>query len=74
MAMTIFAGLIIVFGGVFVWVAATTHGHDSSRATGTPSFIGDMRRRMLASAADPEELAHLKELDQLELHRRHLIC
>ena len=74
MAMTIFVGLIIVFGSVFVWVVATTPGHGSRRTAGAPSFIGDMRRRMLASAADPEELAYLKELDQLELHRRHLIC
>ena len=39
-----------------------------------PYDVERMRREMLASATDDEELAYLKELDAIDLHRRHLIC
>ena len=33
-----------------------------------------LRRELLASAKDEQELEYLKELDALDLYRRHLIC
>jgi hypothetical protein len=33
-----------------------------------------LRRQMIDDAETEEERAYLKEMDRLELHRRHLVC
>jgi len=65
--------IVVVLAGAYVaWVAVITGALTSNARS--PLDVEQKRREMLASARSPEELAYLKELDRLELHRRHLVC
>ncbi len=49
-------------------------GLKSASPVENPYDIQRLRRELLASAQSDEELGYLKELDALDLCRRHLIC
>ncbi|MGI9379998.1 MAG: hypothetical protein ACR2OW_10130 [Methyloligellaceae bacterium] len=53
------------------WLSSKVSDED---ATQNPYDVERMRKDLLASAENDQELEYLQELDALDLHRKHLVC
>lgn len=58
-----------IFAAAFILKRGGAHAIPKS-----PYDTERLRREMIASAVSEEERDYLRELDALELHRRHLVC
>lgn len=66
---------MFILYGIRVAVANSAHTDDIQSVPVTnPYDTRRLRRELLASARNEQELEYLKELDALDLYRRHLIC
>lgn len=68
------AFLSIVGLSVVLGTAAMIFLPKESRSTESPFDVEKLRQEMIAQAETEEERKFLTEMDQLDLHRRHLIC
>lgn len=66
---------IIIAGASFVLgTALSIYLRADMKRAHNPYDVERLRADMLDTARSPEELDYLRELDALELHRRHLVC
>ena len=70
----VIAMLIIVCGLRLMFATDVKSKFVSPGPVRNPYDTQRLRRELLASARNDEELEYLRELDTLDLHRRHLIC